>query len=240
MSFADHWQAIRHNRAFWILMLGISFGAVSSTAMGKSVLYVFKYIVGDAAGARYALSLVAASGVIIIPGWVFATRLLGKQLAWLTAAGIGLAGVVGLAVLPIHGAVQMTLFFIYMHVAALGISMTYWSMMPDTVEYGEWRSGRRPESFIFGLGMFFQKVALGVAAGLFGWSLDLIGYHANQIQTPATLTGLRMIIVVLPALGLAGSAIVMLFYPLKRGAHEKIVAELEATRPGLQGAAITP
>lgn len=234
MRFTDYWRAIRVNRAFWILMLGISFGAISSTALGKSVLYVFKYIVGDASGARYAMSLVALSGVVIIPGWVLATRVLGKRLAWLTAAGIGLAGAAALAILPIHGAVQVTLFFIYMHVAALGISMTYWSMMPDTIEYGEWRSGHRPESFIFGLGMFFQKVALGLAAGLFGLALDVVGYHANQVQTPQTLAGLKTIIVVLPMLGLTGSALVMLFYPLRRGAHEKIIAELEASRLAVQ------
>jgi glycoside/pentoside/hexuronide:cation symporter, GPH family len=76
--------------------------------------------------------------------------------------------------------------------------------------------------------MFFQKVALGLAAALFGWALDWIGYRPNAVQTPETLQGLKMIVVAFPVIGLGGSAIAMLFYPLRRGVHEEIVAELAA------------
>lgn len=229
-SFAHYWRAVATNRAFWVLMIGVTIGAVASTALGKSVLYYFKYIVDDEGGARYALSLKSMSALAIIPCWVFVTRYIGKQAAWLTASTWGIAGSLALFVLDVSTTLAATMFFMFMHIASVGKSLTVWSMMPDTVEYGEWKSGVRAESFIFGLGMFFQKVALGLAAGLFGWALDLVGYTANAAQSPETLHGMKMIVVLLPGLSFAGSMIVMMFYPLKRGRHEAIVAEIAARR----------
>jgi GPH family glycoside/pentoside/hexuronide:cation symporter len=117
--------------------------------------------------------------------------------------------------------------------------LTFWSMLPDTVEYGEWRSGVRTEAFIFGLGQFFLKVALGVGAGVFGVALDLVGYVPNVPQTPGTLAGLKYIMLILPATGLTLGCIVMLFYPLKRGVHETIVEQLASRKETLPGALAT-
>jgi GPH family glycoside/pentoside/hexuronide:cation symporter len=230
LSMRDHWRATLKNKAFWILMVGISLGSISSTALGKSLLYYMKYIAGDEGAARYALSIKAAMGIAVIPAWIYVTRFIGKQSAWLAAAAWGLAGAAFLAMTDVRTATGATVFYMFMQVASLGVATTYWSMLPDTVEYGEWRSGARPESFIFGLGMFFQKLALGLAAGLFGLAHDLIGYRPNVVQTPETLFGLRMTVVILPMLGLVGSVLAMLFYPLRRGVHEVIVQELEARR----------
>ena len=36
----------------------------------------------------------------------------------------------------------------------------FWSMLPDTIEYGEWRTGIRTESSLYGFMTFAQKGAL--------------------------------------------------------------------------------
>jgi GPH family glycoside/pentoside/hexuronide:cation symporter len=113
-----------------------------------------------------------------------------------------------------------------MQIGTLGLAFAYWGMLPDTVEYGEWRTGVRAEAFIFGLALLFQKVSLGLGAGLFGVALEFIGYRANQIQSPATLHGLKTIMVALPLFGVAICALAMAFNPLKRGMHERIVQDL--------------
>jgi GPH family glycoside/pentoside/hexuronide:cation symporter len=233
---ADYWHAIRHNHAFWAVMAGIVAAIVCSTVLGKSVLYYFKYYLSDEASSRTALALSAVSGLLIIPAWVLVTRYIGKRSAWFAATTWGLVGLALFASIDVHSAALMTAFLIYMMVCSLGLALTFWSMLPDTVEYGEWRSGRRVESFIFGLGQFFLKVALGLGAGVFGLALDLIGYVPNTVQTPATLKGMKAIMVVFPTAGLLLGAIAMLFYPLKRGVHESIVEQLA----GRQRTAVRP
>jgi GPH family glycoside/pentoside/hexuronide:cation symporter len=227
---ADYWRSLRGNRAFWAVMGGIVCAVACTTALGKSVLYYFKYYLHDEAASRTALALCAALGLLIVPAWLLVTKFIGKRMAWFVAAGWGLAGLGAFAVTDIRSPALMIAFLAYMQVASLGLALTFWSMLPDTVEYGEWRTGFRAESFIFGLGQFFLKVALGLGAGLFGWSLDLVGYRPNVEQTAATLHGMKTIMVVFPALGLLACAVVMLFYPLGRGVHEDIVEQLARRR----------
>jgi GPH family glycoside/pentoside/hexuronide:cation symporter len=113
-----------------------------------------------------------------------------------------------------------------MQLPTVGLSFAYWAILPDTVEYGQWKTGVRAEAFVFGLALLFQKIALGLGAGLFGLALAGVGYHPNQVQTAETLHGLKSIMVILPLLGVAICAVAMWFNPLKRGVHERIVAEL--------------
>ena len=55
-------------------------------------------------------------------------------------------------------------------------------MLPDTVEYGEWKSGARVEATIFGLVTFAQNL-VALSAILLGLLLDLIGYSAGDMQS---------------------------------------------------------
>lgn len=232
----DYWAAIRANRAFWVVMITLTCAVICATALTKSWLYYFKYYLQDEAASRMALTVLAASGLVTIPAWMVVTRFIGKRLAWFLATIFALLGLAFFAVTDIRSSADMTAFMVYMQIGILGLMMTFWSMLPDTVEYGEWRSGVRAEGFIFGLGQFFLKVALGLGAGLFGVALDLVGYVPNVQQSASTLAGLKYIMLVLPAAGLALGLVAMLFYPLKRGVHENIVEQLATRKLAVPGA----
>jgi GPH family glycoside/pentoside/hexuronide:cation symporter len=116
-----------------------------------------------------------------------------------------------------------------MQTGYLGINFAYWGMLPDTVEYGEWRSGVRAEGLIFGTALLFQKIAIGIGGALFGNALAFVGYAANQAQSPETIAGMKAIMILIPLIGVGISALLMVFNPLGRGTHERIVADLENT-----------
>jgi len=99
-----------------------------------------------------------------------------------------------------------------------------WAMYADTADYGEWKSGRRTTGLVFSALQFAQKLGLAVGAGLSGFILSLFGFIANQPQTEAALTGIRLMFSIFPAcLALAG-VVAVLFYPLR----DKKVREIEA------------
>lgn len=226
LSLAASWRALLPNRAFWVLVAATTAAFICSVSLSKSVLYYYKYYLNDEAASRYALMGMAVVGLAAIPAWVWITKFIGKRNAWF-AGTVG--GVVCLAVFAIgdfDDPAAMTAWLIVWSAVALGLALTFWSMLPDTVEYGEWRTGQRTESFIFGLFQLFLKAALGIGAGLFGWLLDRVGYVANAAQTPETLAGIKAIMIWLPGAGLVLAGVVMLAYPLRRGTHEAIVQEL--------------
>lgn len=233
-SIAGYWKALKDNRALWVMLAGICTGVICSTALGKSVLYYFKYeLHAEAAGAS-ALGIVAASGLVIVPAWIWITRLTGKRTAWLIAVAWGLVGLAGFTLAEVRSVAVATAFFVWMHVTSLGLALGFWSLLPDTVEYGEWRSGVRTESFIFGLGAFFLKAALGLGAGLFGWLLEVVGYRANVEQTAETLANMKLLMTALPAIGLTCAGLAMLAYPLRGRMHDDIVREITERRATLR------
>lgn len=229
-NFASYWRLLTGNKAFWVLMIGGCVAFVCAVSLGKSVLYYFKYYLEDEPAARYALMAMSASGLIIIPGWVLATKFLGKQIVWFVAVIWGLVSLGYFWMIDITSPLWMAVWLVVTGASTLGLAMTFWSMLPDTVEYGEWTTGERTESFIFGLGQFFLKIALGIGAGLFGVLFDLVGYVPNVPQSPATLTGLKTIMILLPASGLLLAGLLMWFYPLRKGVHEGIVRDLALRR----------
>jgi GPH family glycoside/pentoside/hexuronide:cation symporter len=107
----------------------------------------------------------------------------------------------------------------------LGTGATYlgfWSMMPDTVEYGEFRTGIRSEGAVFGFVSLIQKAALGLAAAMLGELLGLFGYKANQVQSAQTLDALRAIMLIGGGTFALIGVSVIAFYPLHAQLHARL------------------
>ena len=107
----------------------------------------------------------------------------------------------------------------------------FWSMLPDTIEYGEWKTGVRTESSLYGFMTFAQKGAIAFAALLLGMALTQIGFEPNQIQTEETLSGLKFIMTWIPLTGIFISFILVSFYPIDRSFHQKLIQEINLRKP---------
>lgn len=112
-------------------------------------------------------------------------------------------------------------------IGGAAIPITMWSLIPDTVEVGEWKTGARVEGAVFGVVTLGQKVALGLGIGLTGVLLQASDYVAGAVQGPQTLRGLHLMMTVPSMLGFAVSAAIMWFYVLDRRLHGRIVRALE-------------
>lgn len=222
--------SVSRNRAFIFLALGLLCATISTTALNKSLLYYFKYVVGDESSARYALASSAAIALLLAPAWAFVGRRLGKRIMWLSAVAMGLTGLAGFLLIRPTSVPGAAFFFMWMQVVTVGVQVGYWGTLPDTVEYGEWRNGVRHESFLFGLFMFVQKAGFGLAAAFYGFCLSAIGYEANQPMSGATIAGIGLVMAGLSGVGLLGSGLATFFSPLKGGVHERIVADLTEGR----------
>jgi glycoside/pentoside/hexuronide:cation symporter, GPH family len=103
-------------------------------------------------------------------------------------------------------------------------------MLPDTVEYGEWKTGIRDEGIIFGVNQLALKTASGIGISLLGIALEMIHYQANQVQSPETLQAIPQLVILLP-LGLTIlSAISIVYYPINKHIHGRLVRILEWRR----------
>ncbi|EOH94405.1 melibiose:sodium transporter MelB [Enterococcus pallens] len=71
-------------------------------------------------------------------------------------------------------------------------------ILADVVDYGEYKFGSRNESVTFSIQTLMIKFSSAIGALLTGFALDLTGYVPNAVQSPATLMGIRIVMIVLP------------------------------------------
>jgi len=75
-----------------------------------------------------------------------------------------------------------------------------WAMMADVADYGEWKTGRRATGMTFSATTFGLKMGLSLGGALSGWLLTFYGYIAGAEQTERTLSGIRMMMSIFPAI----------------------------------------
>lgn len=75
--------------------------------------------------------------------------------------------------------------------------------LADTVDYGQWKNNQRNESVIFSLQTFVVKLASAVSVFIAGIGIDVIKLDPNAtIQSTSTLLGLRILMIIVPMIGL--------------------------------------
>jgi GPH family glycoside/pentoside/hexuronide:cation symporter len=219
-------RSLAANPAFVTLNLAMMAMIVAVTVLNKSVLYYFKYFLHDESGGQLALATMGAISAVTVPLWMLIARPLGARGVWFLAALLGMAGLGLFAAIDFHRAGLMQIFLAGMQAAIVGLNFVFWAMLPNTIEYGERATGLRVEGTVFGVAALLQRVAIGIATAILGWSFGAAGYVANVEQSPETLAGMRATIALVPLVFLALSCALMLLNPLRKGAHARIVADL--------------
>ena len=192
------------------------------------VIYFFKYDFGGAGWkGDYTLFSTAGGACQILGMMVLYPLLRGRKIANETVFKIAcLMAVTGYAILLIlcmlgvtHNLVILCLPGALAFMANGILSVLTTVFLSGSVDYGELQTGRREESVIFSMQTFVVKAASGLAVFLTGLGIDLIGLvgdteDTGEIiqQSAQTLTGLRLLMTVLPMIGL----LLALFFFIRR------------------------
>lgn len=105
-----------------------------------------------------------------------------------------------------------------------------WSMYADTADYGEWKFNRRATGLIFSASTMSQKIGWAIGNALTGYLLKAIGYIPNVVQTEKVITGIRLIMSILPAIAGFLAVLIILSYKLDDKTMEEIQNELNERR----------
>lgn len=222
-SFTDSWRFLSRNSAFWILSAAIFATSAAGSVGTKSMVYYVTYYIGEPDAVSAVLSALLLVTTLSIPFWTWLSAVRSKRFVWLTAA----AGAACLQLLQFIVAPQSVALLVALQVAAGlfggAVPVMLWAMVPDTVEFGEWRSGVRDEALPFGLVQLALKSATGLAVGALGIALGAIGYEANAVQAPATLEGIRVLTFLAPLVCTLAGAGCIAFYPVDARLHRRLV-----------------
>jgi len=194
-------------------MMAIS---VAVTVRNKAVLYLFKYLTNDPSAGQLALAAMALVSAVSIPLYMLASRGTGLRHLWLTAAAGGIFLLLLFGMIEVHRPRPLQLFLVAMQVVSVGLNFVFWALLPNTIEYGERETGTHVEAGVFGMAALLQRIAIGFATAVLGWSFSAAGYVANVRQSAHTLAGMKAVVVLVPMVFLGISCIAMALSPLGR------------------------
>src|SRR5579875_2218894 len=122
---------------------------------------------------------------------------------------------------------------------ASGIALAMpFSVLSDSVDYGEWRCGVRAEGLLTAIGAAFcLKAGSGLGGALPAWIMAHYSYIPNAAQTPRSLFGIVLSCIWAPAAAYALAAIPVFFYGCYERQEATVQSELAARWRGLEAAA---
>ncbi len=226
------------NRA-WLVMAAAGVFTLSNVAVRNAVTFhFFKYYVGDD-GSPYFLFLDKTSlfltlgSVAFIVGLVFTkslARMFGKRNALMGLTILNALAMMAFFFIPPEAYGVMVIVNVIGGLFAGPTPALVWSMYADVADYGEWKSGRRSTGLVFSAAMFAQKMGLTIGGAGAGAMLGLVGFIANQEQTPETLDGLRIIFSLVPGALALANGFVLLLYPISEETVSQMGKELAESR----------
>jgi glycoside/pentoside/hexuronide:cation symporter, GPH family len=214
------------NKPFMILAGATILFMVGVNMLAAIVNYYFKYNLKAEKLIPVAFVCLFVTAVLLIPFFVFLSTRKSKKFAYLVGMGSLSATLVALFFL---GESSLTVTIVIFILAGVGMSTNFlspWAMIPDTVEYSEWKTGLRREGVIYGFFFFAFKLGAAIAGFLTGLGLDLAGYVANAEQSSQSLMGIRLMISLVPTLFLLAGMFLVSFYPIDAKMHRMMVQEI--------------
>ena len=231
MPIRRSFGAFKRNWPWIIIALStFCFWAAFISKMSASI-YFFTYTMGrkDLVPLANSLDLVSLVSILFL-GWM--CKFLSKSVLWI----IGLAGSIFGQLIVYGGAYNGSLTIVMIGwifgIIMSGIAMTLpFSMLSDSVDFGEWKTGIRAAGLLTAVGAAFcLKVGAGIGGALPAWIMGAYGYVPRADQTPQALTGIEIGFIWLPALFFALAIIPVLFYRKYEFMEPQIHMELEKRR----------
>lgn len=227
-KFSKQLKVIFKNRPLIMLMIAFVTDMIAFAAANGLNVYYWKEVVGNASYTSILSLLGITAGIpfiLLIPKMA---KKFGKRAVLVT--GSVLTSILYLIIffLPTGNPGLLLVFFIIATGTALIPSTVGWAMLPDCVEYGEWKHGIRGEGTIASGLTFVNKLGMALGGLITGLALVAIGYNAGlQVQTEATLRGIVIVRCLFPIAGYICSVIAMKFYDLSNKKYATIVKEIE-------------
>ena len=226
-SLTEAAKAIGKNRPFWLVFSATLIVGITTIFFGNNLIYYTKYALNLH---EHQGTILFTSGIVAflsIPIWWIISNNIGKKLTWLTSSSITLIALIVFYFYEIETLIELLFLVAFIGFGSGAGGILFWSMLPDTIEYGEVHTGVRSESSLYGFMTFAQKGSIAVAIIILGIVLDFIGFQANEIQSQSTIDNMKAIMTLIPCIGVALSLVIIYFYPIDAKMHKDLLRQLQ-------------
>ena len=202
-------------------------GYVTTTSFG---LYFFKYAYGDEnmySIFAVILGLSQIGALIVFPLF---SRAFSRRTLYTAATVLVVAGYVVFFFSPMN-MIYIGLAGILIFLGQAFIQLLMLMFLADTVEYGQWKLGKRNESVTFSLQPFINKMGGAVASGIVGATVIISGINDAQSAADVTPEGLLIMksaMLILPLIFILASYLIYRYkYKIDSQTYQQILLDLQ-------------
>ena len=222
-------QAVSKNKPYLLALLGqVLFGFILY-GRNADLLYYFTYVENDAVLFTY------YSMAIIIPSIIGAACFpkvfhLTSNKGWAAsvfAFGTGITMIALFFFSPVTSPIPFYLFAALSQFFFSGFNTAIYAIIPDCVEYGEWRTGIRNDGFQYAFISLGNKIGMALGTALLALSLGWAGYEANTTQNEEVVAIMRHSFSTIPGVFWVVTALALFFYKLDKRSYNRILAVIK-------------
>ncbi|MDF7799061.1 MFS transporter [Pontiellaceae bacterium B1224] len=228
----DAFRAFKGNWP-WLIIFASSFCFwIAFIARFATVNYFFKYCWGDQGlvSAFFGMDVISLGAIFLIP---FFCKFSNKSTLW--AVSLFLSALAQLVLF--FGAAQNSLPLLYVGwiagIFTSGVALALpFSLMSDSVDYGEWKTGVRAVGLLTAVGTAFcLKAGSGFGGAVPAWVMGYTGFDGKlDVQTDFALAGISFGFIWIPAIFYGLALIPVLFYGRFEKLESKVQEELQQRR----------
>ncbi len=215
----------------WVVLFFVGIISFIMFAMQNlSIAYYFKYYIGKEESVQLFNVIGTVALIVAIPFSKPLAKRFGKRNVFLASS---LLSGFFFCLLYLPGVNDIYMIYGFNILA----KMTYapavpllWTMLADTADYSEWKSGRRATGLTFSAATFAQKAGWGIGGALAGWLLAAFNFTPNVEQSESAITGIKLMISVFPGILYMSCSILLFFYSIDHETCVVMQEELEARR----------
>jgi len=215
----------------WMILFWVSLTSLVYIAIRSAVIaYFFKYNLQNESAAGLFMALGTACTLLGVLPTKWLSERMGKVVLYRVCF---LLVTVSGACFVFFGPDQLLWIYITQVISALAGGPLFpllWSMIADTADYSEWKTGRRATGLAFSALTFSQKMGFSIGGGVVMLLLGRFGFEANVVQSTQSLLGIRLCLSIIPAAVSGLGFILLLFYNLDERRMEQITRDLESRR----------
>ncbi|MRT93977.1 MFS transporter [Ancylomarina sp. 16SWW S1-10-2] len=219
-NLKEDFRNLFKNKPWVILFLVGIISFIMFAMQNLSIAYYFKYYIGKEENVQLFNVIGTVALIVAIPFSKPLAKKFGKRNVFLASSL--LSGFFFIC-LYLPAANNLTMIYIFNILAKMAYAPAVpllWTMLADTADYSEWKTGRRSTGLVFSAATFAQKAGWGIGGALAGWMLAIFNFTPNVEQTETAITGIKLMISVIPGILYMSCAILLYFYTID---HETCV-----------------
>lgn len=229
-NLKEDFKNLFRNKPWMILFFVGIISFVMFAMQNLSIAYYFKYYIGNEENVQLFNVIGTVALIVAIPFSKPLAQKFGKRNVFLASSL--LSGFFFIC-LYIPSSDNLSLIYTFNILAKVSYAPAVpllWTMLADTADYSEWKTGRRATGLVFSAATFAQKAGWGIGGALAGWLLAIFQFEANVEQTETAITGIKLMISVFPGILYMSCAILLYFYTIDHETCVVMKRDLDARR----------